>query len=62
MKNVERVRESLPGVPAPDYFQSKMAQGWKLVSIEWERAVETLAGPGDEAIEPIPFGLQIADV
>lgn len=61
MKNVERVRESLPGVPAPEYFQSKIAQGWKPVSIEWERAVETADAPGVEAIEPIPFGLQIAD-
>ena len=61
MKNVERVRESLPGVPAPEYFQSKIAQGWKPVSIEWERPVESSGPTVAEAVEQIPFGLQIAD-
>lgn len=61
MKKFERVRESPPSVPAPDYFQGKIAQGWKLISIEWEKPVETPQVQETEAIEPVPFGLQIAD-
>ena len=46
---------------AAEYFQQKLAQGWKLVSVEWERPAEKPNVRTEAAPKPIPFGLQIAD-
>src|ERR1700738_2946541 len=58
---VERVREFPPAAPAAEYFQRKIEQGWKLVSIDWEREVDTALPPAVEPPEEVPFGLQVAD-
>jgi hypothetical protein len=42
--------------PAADYFSEKLADGWQLVAVEWERGA-TAAGP---PLEDIPFGLRVA--
>lgn len=60
MAKIEHIRESLSAVPEPDYFQQKAQQGWKLVSIEWERDVAERSSTPVSFEEP-PFGLQVAD-
>jgi hypothetical protein len=62
MAKVERVREFLPAAPAAEYFQRKIEQGWKLVSIDWERELEAGLPPAAEpAAEEVPFGLEVSD-
>lgn len=61
MAEMERVREFVSGAPSADYFQQKLAQGWKLVSVDWERPAKKPLPVQMEEIEAVPFGLQIAD-
>ena len=56
MANRERVRDFVTAPPSPDYFDSKSAEGWRLVAIEWERGGAAKA----PSIEDIPFGLRVA--
>jgi hypothetical protein len=56
MPKLERVRDFVTTPPSVDYFGDKLADGWQLVAIEWERGAEP-AGP---PIEDIPFGLRVA--
>jgi len=42
--------------PEAGYFGEKLAEGWRLVAIEWERGAAT-SGP---SVEDIPFGLRVA--
>src|SRR5438105_14584923 len=51
----------MSAVPAAEYFQQKMAQGWKLVSVDWEREVDTAVPSAVDATEEVPFGLEVAD-
>lgn len=59
--NVERVREFLPAAPEPEYFRQKIEQGWKLVSINWERELEPGLPVVEQAAEEVPFGLEVGD-
>lgn len=61
MANVERIRDFLSGAPAAEYFEQKLAQGWRLVSVDWERPVDKPKPVERESTEEVPFGLQIAD-
>ena len=62
MPKVERVREFLPTAPDAEYFRQKVEQGWKLVSIDWEREVSADVAPAVEsAAEEVPFGLEVDD-
>ncbi len=61
MANVERTREFLSTPPDAAYFRDKVAAGWRLVSIDWERDLPATKTPPPSAIEEVPFGLQIAD-
>jgi len=56
MPKLERVRDFMTMPPAADYFADKMADGWRLVAVEWERGAAQ-AGP---PVEGIPFGLRVA--
>src|ERR1700692_4694507 len=56
MPKLERVRDFVTLPPATDYFAEKLAAGWRLVAVEWERG-EAPAGP---PVEDIPFGLRVA--
>jgi hypothetical protein len=56
MAKLERVRDFMVTPPAPDYFDIKASEGWRLVGIEWERGT---AQPGPP-VEDIPFGLRVA--
>src|SRR5579871_5946670 len=56
MPNRERVRDFVTAPPSRDYFESKSAEGWRLVAIEWERGAAGKA----PSIEDIPYGLRVA--
>jgi hypothetical protein len=59
MAKTERLRDVLSGPPTPEYLREKAAAGWTMAAILWEREVS-----GDAAsapVEPVPYGLKIAD-
>lgn len=55
MAKLERVRDFMSSAPSADYFREKIANGWRLTAIEWERGVD--AAP---PVEDVPFGLRVA--
>lgn len=64
-KNV-RIREPLSGSPTLEYLNQRLAAGWKLIALEWEKEVEADAPPDipearQSGLEEIPYGLQVAD-
>ena len=58
MPNVERVRECVSGLPAPDYFSERAQAGWTLIALEWERQAQ-LEQPAPR-LHDVPFGFRIA--
>jgi hypothetical protein len=56
MPKLERVRDFVTKPPAADYFSDKLAEGWRLVAVEWERGAAPSAAPAED----IPFGLRVA--
>jgi hypothetical protein len=64
MPKMERTHETVSGLPSLEYLARKVNEGWKLVGLEWERAME---GPEPDAGEPrgwveeIPYGLRVSD-
>ena len=56
MAKLERVRDFLADPPPGEYFAARLRDGYRLVSIEWERGTEAI-GP---ALEDVPFGLRVA--
>lgn len=58
-KNV-RIREPLSGSPTLEYLNERMAAGWKLTALEWEKPAESHITPNEEKVEEIPYGLQVA--
>lgn len=61
MARIERVREEISDPPGFNYWQDKIAAGWRLAAVEWTReAAETETTPR-QAVEEIPYGLKIAD-
>jgi hypothetical protein len=58
MPDMERVRESVSGLPSPEYFARKSETGWTLVGLEWERAMQESAAPA--RLHEVPFGFRIA--
>ena len=56
MPKLERVRDFVTAPPGADYFAQKLADGWRLVAVEWERG----AGQAEPPVEDIPFGLRVA--
>jgi hypothetical protein len=56
MPKLERVRDFVTAPPTAQYFSEKLAEGWRLAAIEWERGTSA-AGP---PVEDIPFGLRVA--
>jgi len=58
MAKLERMRQEVPESFGAEDIARQAGQGWKLVAVEWERAL-----PEREAAAPteeVPFGLQIA--
>jgi hypothetical protein len=65
MSQNERIREPLQGSPTLEYLNQRMAAGWKLVALEWEKegAIEATPELPDRApqnAEEIPSGLQVS--
>lgn len=58
-KNV-RIREPLAGSPTLEYLNERMASGWKLVALEWEKPADSQMPAGGESVEEIPYGLQVS--
>ena len=56
MAKLERVRDFVVAPPPADYFGEKIADGWRLVAIEWERGTKAPAPPAED----IPYGLRVA--
>jgi hypothetical protein len=62
MPRTERFREPLSGLPAVEYLNERVAAGWRLVALEWERDTSETAPPSSrEWIEEVPYGLQVSD-
>lgn len=55
---MERIRQDVPSSFGPDDIARQAEQGWKLVAVEWER--ELPAAESAQAVEEVPFGLQVA--
>jgi hypothetical protein len=59
-KNV-RIREPLTGSPTLEYLNERMAAGWKLIALEWEKpATSQVSTTAEESVEEIPYGLQVS--
>jgi hypothetical protein len=56
MAKLERIRDFMTDPPSDEYFASKASQGYRLVSIEWERG----AAADGPSLEDVPFGLRVA--
>ena len=64
VKKIDRMREKVTILPTSVYLSKMHDAGWSLVALEWEREVESNAGPVEQeppaASEEIPFGLRIS--
>lgn len=58
MADKQRVREVVSSFRAED-IQSRMAEGWRLVALEWEREVSAAEAETQPAAE-VPFGLKVS--
>ena len=57
----ERIRESVSGTLNQDDLLRRMAEGWRLVAVEWEREADNpQPAPEREASAEVPFGLKVA--
>jgi len=62
MTRKERLRETISAPPTLEYISERLAAGWKMSAIEWQRDVPVEnAAPADAANEEIPYGLQVSD-
>jgi hypothetical protein len=60
MTGKERLREPTASPPSPEQVRQRAIEGWRLVSVEWERSTGgPLSDAGELKLE-IPFGLRIA--
>lgn len=61
MQRIERIRQAVHGLPAPQEIERLEAEGWKLVAFEWEReAPREDSGTRPALAEQPPFGSRIA--
>lgn len=58
MSQPERIRETVSGIPDPDYFAQRTAARWVLVALVWERPSENPQPP--RHLHDVPFGFRIA--
>ncbi len=59
MAKMQRIRQEAPPSFGPDDIARQVAQGWKLVAVEWERELPETKGAASPP-EEVPFGLQVA--
>jgi Recombinase len=66
MADSERIRESLQGPLEAAYVKQREQAGWKVVAVEWERAIAATEVPTPVSLEvapnleDAPFGLRVA--
>jgi len=61
MAKIERIRETVEGLPDSPYLSNMAEAGWKLVAIEWQRAIESQVPPAGKLVEEVPFGLRVSE-
>ncbi len=59
MAKIERIRETVEGPPDSAYLGKMAEAGWKLVAVEWQRAIESQE-PGHKLVEEVPYGLRVS--
>jgi len=61
MARFERVREAVSSPLQLDYFTKRGEGGWKLGALEWERELPGETQEAARRLEPVPFGLRVAE-
>ena len=60
MARLERVRESVEGIPDAEYVKQREGAGWKLLAVEWQRETDAEAAEPRSQVEDLPFGVRVA--
>ena len=60
MTRVERFREVVSDIPTPEAVKDKLEAGWRLVAVEWERAVEE-GKQKAQLQQEVPFGFHVGE-
>ena len=60
MSHSERTRQVITGQFGPDDFERKIAEGWRPVVIEWERALAAETTGATRPAPEVPFGLRVS--
>ena len=60
MARKELSREPLTELPSLQYLRERVAAGWRLTALEWERDVETGTAESPHWAEDIPYGLRVS--
>jgi hypothetical protein len=61
MARFERVREPVQFPLHLDHFTKRAEGGWRLVALEWERELPGESQEAARRLEPVPFGLRVAE-
>jgi hypothetical protein len=56
----ERIREVLRGPANQDAFNQRIAAGWRMSAVEWERPFDAEEKPYGKLETDVPYGLQVA--
>jgi len=59
MPKQEQMRELVNGELDPEHVRSRLAAGWKMVAVEWQREAEASVATGNGFQEEVPYGLQV---
>lgn len=59
MQKTMRLRQQVSALPSQAEVDGRSREGWKLVSVEWEKEVEAQDALGQASAE-LPFGLRVA--
>ena len=60
MPKQEHLRELVAGELDPEHLKRRVAEGWQLVAVEWQRDAAGEEGAGNGYREEVPFGMQVA--
>lgn len=61
MSKREQLRDLVHDQLDPEHVRSRVAAGWRMVAVEWQREVEGASGNGNGIREEVPYGLQVGD-
>jgi hypothetical protein len=61
MTKIERIRETVEGLPDSPHLTKRTEAGWKLVALEWQRAIESQGPPAGKLVEEVPYGLRVSE-